>query len=292
MRSETLMFLAKHFSILIILSFLPYIFGVLAPMGEGYDLSSFGLIGSFGLVGPFLNPHSASLSLAFSMIVISSNIRKENQHRENLFYVLLIALGFYEIMNTYVRTGLVIYLLVLLYLYLREINLKKIFLLIMTAVMMSGVGLYLYKTNDVVRMRLEDRTKYNDGGEAGSGRFEFWRNAVENWADDDMSVIFIGLGEEYAKDKMLEDTGLRIFAHNEFFQMLQQEGLIGFFLFLATLSSIVVFILRHKSSIHYSTAVSIFMGMIIMMSFQGGFYFNIIFFLSIYLALLKQEYII
>jgi len=289
-KSETLLFLAKHFSILIILCFLPYIFGILEPLGEGYPLDSFGLDGSFGLVGPFINPHSASLSLAFSLIIISSNIRKENKFKENLFFIILIILGFYEIMNTYVRTGLVIYMIVLLYLYLREINLKKIFLLFLTALTIGGIGVYLYHTNDIVRMRIEDRNKYNDGGEAGSGRFEFWRHAVENWADDDMSVIFIGLGEEYAKDKMLEDTGLRIFAHNEFFQMLQQEGLIGFSLFLATLFSIISFIFKYKSSIYYTTTISIFMGMIIMMSFQGGFYFNIVFFLSIYLALLKQEY--
>ena len=35
--------------------------------------------------------------------------------------------------------------------------------------------------------------------------------------------------------------------------------------------------------------MAIFIGMITMMSFQGGFYFNIILFLSIYLALQKQD---
>ena len=290
-KPTTLLFLAKHFSIVIILSFLPYIFGVLTPFGEGYDLSSFGLENSFGLVGPFLNPHSASLSLAFAMIVVTSNINRDNSNIENIFYIALIILGFYEILNTYVRTGLTVYILVLLYLYLREINIKKIFLLFMTTLVLTGGAIYLYNTNDIVRMRMEDRTKYNDGGEAGSGRFEFWRDAVENWADDDMSVIFIGLGQEYAKDKMLEDTGLRIFAHNEFFQTLQQEGLIGFGLFWTALFSVLLFMFRYKSSIYYSTTMAIFIGMIVMMSFQGGFYFNIIFFLSVYLALLHYDFL-
>ncbi len=291
LKEGTLNFLAKHFSILIILSFLPYMIGILTPMELGYDLTPFGLDGQYGLIGPFINPHSASISLAFSMIVITSQIRRDNKQRENIFYILLLLLGFYELIDTYVRTGIMIYLVALIFVYLQNINLKKILLLILTGVILTAGSIYLISTNEAAQMRFQDKNKYMQKSDLGSGRFEFWKAAVENWLDDDSSVIFIGLGQEYAKDKMLEDVGLRIFAHNEFFQTLQQEGLIGFTLFLSSLALLYGFIRRNRSSSYYLPAITIFIGMIVMMMLQGGFYFNIVLLLSIYLALLKKDYI-
>jgi len=291
LKEGTLKFLAKHFSILIIISFLPYMIGILTPLGVGYDLSPFGLDGQYGLVGPFLNPHSASISVAFAMIVLTGQINRENRQLENLFYLSLIVLGFYELIDTYVRTGIAVYLVALTFLYLQNINLKKILLLVMTGAVLAAGSIYLVSTSEVAQMRFQDKNKYMTESDLGSGRFQFWQAAVENWSDDDTSVIFIGLGEEYAKDKMLEKVGMRIFAHNEFFQTLQQEGLIGMSLFLSSLFLMYRFMKRNKYSIYYPTAQALFLGMLSMMMLQGGFYFNIAFFLSIYFALLKIEYL-
>jgi O-antigen ligase len=291
LKEGTLNFLAKHFSILIILSFLPYMAGILTPMELGYDLTPFGLDGQYGLIGPFINPHSASISIAFAMIVITGQIRRENSQLENIFYILLLLLAFYELIDTYVRTGIMIYLVALMFIYPQNINFKKILLLILTGVILTAGSIYLISTNEAAQMRFQDKNKYMTKADIGSGRFQFWQAAVENWLDDDPSVIFIGLGEEYAKDKMLEDVGLRIFAHNEFFQTLQQEGLIGMALFLASLFLMYSFMKRNKYSEYYSTAQALFLGMLAMMMFQGGFYFNIVFFLSIYFALLKLDYL-
>ncbi len=287
---ETLIFLAKHFSILIVFSFIPYMLGLLEPLGEGYDLSAYGL-DTHGLIGPFINPHSASISLAFAMIIITSHIKRENSPLINLFYATILALGLYEMLQTYVRTGLAIYIITLLYFYLHNINFKKFLQLLFMVSILGGIGAYLYQTSEVVQMRVEDRNQYVESDVAGSGRFLFWEAAVDNWMNDDGSVILIGLGQEYAKDKMEKSVGLRIFAHNEFFQTLQQEGLIGFTIFILSLYSILRFIFRYKRFKQAQTALGIFIGMIIMMMFQGGFYFNIVLLLSIYLALLKKAYI-
>jgi hypothetical protein len=291
LKEGTLNFLAKHFSILIILSFTPYMVGILTPMELGYDLAPFGLDGQYGLIGPFLNPHSASISLAFAMIVITNQIKRDNKGVENIFYILLLLLGFYELIDTYVRTGIMIYLVALIFIYLQNINLKKVLLLILTIVILIAGSIYLINTNEVAQMRFEDKNKYMQESDLGSGRLEFWQAAVENWLDDDPSVIFIGLGEEYAKDKMLEDVGLRIFAHNEFVQTLQQEGLVGLTLFLSSLTLLYGFIRRNRDSFYYLPTITIFIGMIVMMMLQGGFYFNLVLLLSIYLALLKKDYI-
>ncbi len=286
---ERLLFIAKHFSIVVILSFIPYMLGLLEPLGEGYDLSAYGLEGSFGLVGPFINPHSASIALAFAMIIITTLINGTNTLRENLFYIFLILLGFYILIGTYVRTGVAIYAAALLYFYLQNISFKKIVTVIISLVILFGIGLYMVETNEALKMRFEDRNKYIQHDELGSGRLTYWKTAVENWANDEKIVLFIGLGEMYAEEKMERVVGLKIFAHNEFFQMLQQEGLIGFLLFLSALFFLFGFIRQNRESQYYLHTMSIFVGMITMMMFQGGFYFNIIFSLSLYLAVLKQD---
>jgi hypothetical protein len=71
--------------------------------------------------------------------------------------------------------------------------------------------------------------------------------------------------------------------------MLQQEGLIGFSLFISALIALYTYIKRYQSSKYYQGSMAIFIGMITMMMFQGGFYFIIILFLSIYLTLQKQD---
>jgi hypothetical protein len=286
---ESLFFIAKHFAILIVLSFIPYILGILEPLGEGYDLAPYGLDGQFGLVGPFLNPHSASISLAFAMIVISLLVNSKNRLSTNLFYLFLIALAFYELIGTYVRTGLAVYFVALGYMFLQNLNFKKILFIIVSMSILGGVGVYIVSTSKVAQMRLEDRNKYVKNDEVGSGRLTYWKSAVKNWSNDENIVLFIGLGEMYAEEKMEKAVGLKIFAHNEFFQMLQQEGLIGFFLFLSSLITLYRYIKRYQDSSYYQYSMAIFIGMIAMMMFQGGFYFNMIFFLSIFLVLEKQD---
>lgn len=288
-KRDTLLFIAKHFSILIVLSFIPYMLGILEPLGEGYDLMPYGLDGQFGLVGPFLNPHSASISLAFSMIVISLFVNSKNTNSINLFYILLILLAFYELIGTYVRTGLAIYLVALAYIFLQNLNMKKVLFIVASISVLAAGSIYIISTSEVAQMRFEDRNKFVKNDEVGSGRLTYWKSAVENWSNDEDIVLLIGLGEIYAEEKMERAVGLKIFAHNEFFQMLQQEGIIGFSLFLWSIIALYTFIKRHKASKYHQNSMAIFIGMITMMMFQGGFYFNIILFLSIYLALQKQD---
>lgn len=290
-KNETLIFMVKHFSILIILSLLPYMFGLLESFAKGYDLAEFGHVGEYGLIGPFIKPHSASITIAFAMIIVTTHIQKGNKFSLNLFYIGLVLLGFYELIETYVRTGIAIYSIALAYIYLKDISLKKVFFIILTSIMFLGVATYLYQTNEIVQMRIDDKNKYSKGseGSGGSGRFIFWKNAIENWLDDEPSVIYIGLGYDYAREKMYEDVGLLIFAHNHFIQMLQQEGLIGFTLFMIHIFLIYRFILRNKQSKYHTATNAIFIAILVEMMFQGGFFFNLVLYLSAYLVVLKRD---
>ena len=292
-KSETLLFIAKHYALAIILVFLPYHFGILEPFALGYDLDIYGLTGQYGLIGPFLSPHAASISLAFAMVVISSLINSENSKMTNTFYVLILLLGFYQLMLTYVRTGIAVYLASLAFLYLQNLNMKKILLIIMTIFVLVAGSIVLMENSKAVKMRFEDKNRYvkNQDVGLGSGRLDYWKAAVVNWANDEDIVIFIGLGYTYGIDKMEKSVGMRIFAHNDFFQVLQQEGLIGFIIFISSLIALYKYMKRYNSSKYYRNSMAIFIGMITMISFQGSFYFTIVFFLAIYMVLQKQEYL-
>lgn len=291
--NSTLIFMVKHFSIVILLSFLPYMLGVLQPFAEGYDLAEFGHVGEFGLIGPFIKPHSAAISISFAMIIITTHIKKENSLLMNFFYIGLLILGFYELIATYVRTGLAIYMVALLYIYFKDINLKKVILIFLSSLVLAGSMVYLYQTNEIFKMRIDDKNKYSQSKESsgGSGRVTFWKHAIENWSDDDPSVIYIGLGHDYGREKMKEDVGLLIFAHNEFVQMLQQEGLIGFSFFIIYMFLIYRFIGKYRESKYFITANALFLGIIIEMMFQGGFFFNLVLYLSAYLVIIQRDVI-
>lgn len=291
LEKETLVFLAKHYAIAIIFIFIPYHFGLLEPLAQGYDLDIYGLTGEYGLVGPFLSPHAASISLAFAMIVVTLLINSKNSKTMNIFYILILFLGFYELLLTYVRTGIAIYLTSLAYLYLQNLNAKKTLLMIITITILVAGSIWLISTSKAVEMRFEDKNRYvaqEDVG-VGSGRLTYWKAAVDNWLDDENIVILIGLGYTYGIDKMERSVGMRIFAHNEFFQMLQQEGLIGFIIFMSSLIALYNYMKRHQPSQYYRNSMAIFIGMIVMMVFQGSFYFTIVVFLAIYTALQKQN---
>jgi O-antigen ligase len=138
-------------------------------------------------------------------------------------------------------------------------------------------------------MRLSDKNKFVQKSDPGSGRLLYWKTAIKNVTSENTTVLFIGLGEIYALDKMEKNIGERLFAHNKFFQVFQREGIIGFLLMLSMLFSMKSFINRYKNSQYYNTTMALFVGLLIEMFFQGGFYFNIILILGIYLALLKKD---
>jgi hypothetical protein len=71
--------------------------------------------------------------------------------------------------------------------------------------------------------------------------------------------------------------------------MLQQEGLIGFTLFMIHVFLIYRFIFRNKQSKYYTATNAIFIGILIEMMFQGGFFFNLVLYLSVYLVVLKRD---
>jgi len=152
-----------------------------------------------------------------------------------------------------------------------------------------NIGIYIYETNPVFNMRVNDENIYKKQ-ELGSGRLDIASNAVNNWSTDSLEAIFIGLGYEYGLEKMYKSIGNKIFAHNNFIQILQQEGLIGALFFLLFLYYLFRYIMYHRQSKYYAVTMALFIGYITEMLLQGNFLFHLIIILSTFLALLKVEY--
>ena len=123
----------------------------------------------------------------------------------------------------------------------------------------------------------------------GSGRLLIWYGAYSNWSEADFYGKLIGLGMNNAINLMYEKIGNRVFAHNQFFQSLQESGLIGFILFITFLYTMYKFIKKRMSSRFYGTAVTLYFGFIVLNIFQGGHYFIVDLYLAMYLSLLYLD---
>jgi len=289
--------LSYKFSIFILLSIFPFMLGIISPLDEGYDLSRYG-VEAFGFIGIFQNPHAASITLAFALSILTSALATKRIVKNRiLLYILMIA-GLYALYQTYVRTGFLIYVLALYFIYIKDKKFTTILAKYAPAAIAGLIGFYiLYLNSPVLQMRFTDKNIYTEQQyksedqwkQLGSGRFWIWYSAYSNWSEADFYEKLIGLGMEEAKDHMAEKIGLRILAHNQFFQSLQESGLIGFVLFIIFLLTMYKFITKRKSSQFYQTAITIYFGFIILNIFQGGHYFIVDLYLAMYLSLLYLD---
>ena len=192
---KNLILLGKYFAILVIISFIPFILDILQPLSKGYGLYRFGEEDEFGLIGVFQKVHAASITLGFSMTIVFYHLLEETSKKVKLIYSLLLILGLYTLVFTYVRTGIVIFLVGFIYLYIKSNIRYKYSKLLLITIIISIFAAYLYTNNKVIQMRTADKTIYNNDGAIGSGRFKYAYHAIDNWYSEGFSSIFIGLGQ-------------------------------------------------------------------------------------------------
>lgn len=292
--SEQLIFFAKHFSILIILSFVPFILGILEPMSEGYALVGFGLKDSFGLIGVFQKAHAASETLGTVLIVLFYFFQNEKNKYMKLMFVGLLGLGVYELILTYARAGMLIAFIGMFYLWIKEKGSKKYITAIMLIVPIVFMSIYMYSTDPVFQMRINDENAYNKNKDMGSdrigsGRLKYAETALNNWYEEGLTSHIMGLGMGYGLIKMEQAIGSPIFAHNGYIQILQQEGLIGLFLFLLYLFSLLKYIYNRKANMYYKISMAIVLGYLTEMLVQGNFVFALDVLIAAFLALMKKS---
>ena len=93
-------------------------------------------------------------------------------------------------------------------------------------------------------------------------------------------------------DHIYKAVGLRVFAHNEFFTQLGQNGLLGIVFFIGYLISLFKFIWKRRMYPSYRLAIAIFFLYVWLMLTQGGMWFEVDVFMVLVFVKLEFENII
>lgn len=264
-------------SIYIILSTLPFLFGFIKPMTQGYRLDIFGLE-SIGFVGIFQVAHSASFAIAFAIIVLIGNYKYKKTNIQKTLYLILIIIGLFCELLTFVRTGFAMIIAAFMYQFLR--GKRTVYYLKMIPIVLVIIVSFVafYQHSDVYRMRIRGSNIYTEQKQInfntiGSGRYGFAKAALDNWVHSGIYGVILGLGREKAMKLMKELYGFQIYAHNGFIDILQFNGLVGALIYIMFYYFLYLSIKKGKKKVSYLTTMMLFVAYSVGMLFQGEHFF-------------------
>ncbi|MBD8490058.1 O-antigen ligase family protein [Echinicola sp. CAU 1574] len=214
----------------LILSFVPYEIGLLKSIESGFDLSGFGEEFT-GLIGPFQTVHSASTALAGAMLTI---LFFWCSHAYNRFYLtVLLLLGLYFLIHTYVRTGLVMVVVgaipMVSYFIWRD-KLMRVQLFLLSFLLLTITGFWVMDNKVLVDRVLGKRVngaELESFEKLGSGRGLLYLYSVEIFWESSISEKIIGIGQTEEKKRMEAKLGKGLIPHNGFLLLLLNNGLFG-----------------------------------------------------------------
>ncbi|MDG3088255.1 O-antigen ligase family protein [Vibrio hannami] len=230
-----------------------------------------------GLVGVFQKSHNTGILTSISSVYF---LYRYSESNKTYPYLLLFVISSVFVYMTYVRTGwlmLLVGVLVFTFSFYR-FNIKYILILTVSLLIVST----LLASNEIFMSRIYDNNIYVEQywyERIGSGRLLFSYYNILEIINSDLLTIFWGVGKESSMIRMEELIGLRIFSHNAFVDALNHHGIVGFTLFVLFFISLFSFLQAHKSSKHYSFALSVLVIYVIFNLVQGGnlFVLNILF---------------
>jgi O-antigen ligase len=274
------------FAQFIILSGIPFSLGILESKAE--DAQSFIDFDSY--IGMFQNTHGASITTTTAVLILMAYLKINSTiiKYKKLNYALLIY-GVTLIYLTFVRTGYLMFIVGVVFLFLpKKLNFKQV-MSGLAVFLILGVGFYvLLETNETFYNRIFD-IRNGKQTAAGSGRFLFWMASFELWYNGSVFEMLFGHGFHDLIMYMYQKTGLPVFAHNEFFTQLGQNGLLGVIFFIGYLISLFKFIWRRKILPSYRLAMAIFFLYGSLMMTQGGMWFELDIFMVLVFVKLEFE---
>lgn len=282
-------YLLVGFAQFVIISGIPFVSGLLKSNGKIiFELDNFN-----SYTGMFQGPHAASITTATSVLILLAFLKSKSEiiRYPKLNYLLLL-FGIYLIYLTYVRTGYAMFAVGLIILFMpQKLSFKQIFGSIVAISFLIFGFIYLLETNEFFYNRIFDIRNGHETA-AGSGRLEFWAGAVDFWYKGSFFEIFFGSGLEALLDYMYSLTGNRVYAHNELFTQLGQNGLLGVFIFIGYLISLFRFIKARNKRPSYKLALAIFALYVSLMMTQGGMWFHLDVFMALVYVKLEFEHIL
>ena len=272
------------FAQFIILSGIPFVLGIIESKGKqlefGEEFTSY--------VGLFQNPHASAITTAVAILVILAQL-KTRQINYRLFHYFLVTIGIYLLFLSFVRTGYMMFIIGLIVLY-KPSKLSARQLFVSTAVLAGLVVgfLYLLDSNELFYNRIFD-IRNNQQTELGSGRLIFWSTTVNLWLSGGYFELLFGYGFDNLTSAIYNVTSLRVFSHSEIFTQLGQNGILGLFIFLFCMVSLLKFIWKRRQNESFKITITIYTLYISVMLTQGGVIFPFDVFMVIAMAKLSLE---
>lgn len=274
------------FAQFVIISGIPFTFGLLESKAK--DVLSFKDFDSYS--GMFQNSHGAAITTTTAVLILLAYIKSKSSliRFPKLNYALL-AYGIYLIYLTYIRTGYLMFVIGIVFLFLpKKLTLKQV-LSGLGILILVAVGFYiLLESNEAFYNRIFD-IRNGKQTAAGSGRLLFWMASVELWYNGNIFEMIFGHGFFDLIMHMYQETGLPVYAHNEFFTQLGQNGLLGIIFFIGYLVSLFKHILKRKTLPSYRLAMAIFFLYASLMMTQGGMWFELDIFMVLVFVKLEFE---
>jgi hypothetical protein len=277
------------FAQFIIISGIPFVFGLMkskakdAILYEDFD----------SYAGMFQNTHGAAITTTTAVLILLAFIKlKSNIIKYKKLNYALLVFGIYLIYLTFIRTGYAMFFIGLVFIFMpKKLTLKQILGAVLAIAILVFGFVYLLETSETFYNRIFD-IRNGKQTAAGSGRLLFWKASFDLWFNGSVFEIFFGFGYEGLLDKIGEVTGIRVYAHNEFFTQLGQNGLLGVFFFLGYLASLLRFIWERRKMPSYRLSIAVYFLYVSLMLTQGGMWFELDVFMVLVFVKLEFESLI
>lgn len=271
--------------------------GIVHPMKADVSAESFGVEGLVYYTCVFGVPHAASSYFAASVLVLFNGflVGRFQSKGSKIFNIVLIAVSLVSVFRAYVRTGwLMLAVGLLCFIKRGKVTRRQLNTSLLVAVLCVGGIVYLYNTSEAFYARLTGKNIYTQtGGKGidsdGSGRTEFWHNAVENlWTADSPYATLFGQGYSKVAEDNYRTTGMRVFSHNQFLDALSQNGIVGLSLLMLFFAFLLIYI-RKKRGKHKRLCMALFSASVVFAFFQNEMYFDYAVIFSLAVAILTNE---
>lgn len=251
------------FSSFLILSSLPFIFGLLQALKTDIlEAELYGLEKGV-LIGLFKHPSLSSKVFVFSTLYIFVyGLHTVKKISKRIVLIGIILIGMYSIYLSFTRTGWLMLLFGVLYSITYNKDIKAYFTKVIPFLILFSLGLlYIYNTNETIQRRVTSERIGRENVSVDyltlitSGRDVLIVNALETVSEGGFSSVIFGLGKELAVQKN-DDT----LAHNRFVEIFQYGGLISLTLFLFYLYYLYTeFAKRKTNSVFYKLSLIFFL---------------------------------
>lgn len=271
-----------------ILTNIPFLLGM-EPLNSGLEYGE--LVAYSGI---FQNQHAMSTIMSICIVIILHFMKHEwiSGKWSRLYNILLIILASYCMYMGFARTGWLMCLLGIFIIFIpNDLSVRQWIGIATISCCLLGGFVYMMSTNKTFYNRIvgiDSRT--NKKISISSGRDVFIRNAWDLYCSGNPIELAFGKSMDELKDYEKEKTGMRIYAHNGFANMLATNGALGILLMLVCGVTLLSFVYRRRDCPSYRLALTMWIMNVSFQLTQGGHIFHVDVLFALVYCILQLEF--